>query len=76
LPVLKKGTFLGVTPRAAIAFLDRERAKAAQFHARSLLHGFHDVFEHPVDNTFHVAVIEMSVLVSNLLDELRLDHDS
>src|SRR5262249_56928495 len=54
--------------------LDREGAKAPQFHAFAAGQRLDDFIEHDVDDPLDVAVIEVLIGSGNLLNELRLDH--
>src|SRR5262245_322616 len=54
--------------------LDREGAKAPQFHAVAAGQRLDDFIEHDVDDPFDVAVIEVLVGSGNLLNKFRFDH--
>src|SRR5690606_37380114 len=63
-----------IAPRARIAFLDRERPEAAQFHPVAPGHRLDDFLKDRVHDLLDVALEQMRVFFGDLGDQFGSDH--
>jgi len=63
-----------VAPQARFARFDGEDAKPSQLDTIAIAQRRDDLVEHRVDDALDVAVIEVRVVLSDLLDKLGFNH--